>query len=132
MAEIRECPCGGVAESDYYRHFRRMSDGALSRGVSISCTVCSMELMHCRDDHRGVSDEDLMADLIALWNARPTEDALRAEVERLTASLRECQQFLAELTGPARPGEQLLNWLARCLEVECRARAALQPKGDGG
>jgi len=127
MSGIRECPACGCDEVKVMSAIWNDEGG---EGVA-SCPACAFQAVVIRPNGRHGS-EALIEAATRAWNTRPTEDALRAEVESYRASLRECQQFLAELTGPARPGEQLLNWLARCLEVECRARAALQPKGDGG
>ncbi|MGX1096545.1 Lar family restriction alleviation protein [Amorphus sp. MBR-141] len=84
------------------------------------------------------------AEAIALWNTRPTEDALRAEVERLTAALDSIFSLISyvnihgvgqqpEPTGEPQPMRvSPIEFWSIFQQIGKLASAALQPKGDGG
>lgn len=71
--ELKPCPfCDGVAEIDTYRYYRNISTGAHERAISIYCTNCDAEMMHCLADTPEYSDEDIEARLRESWNTRVT------------------------------------------------------------
>lgn len=85
--ELKDCPfCGKSVKfsGDYY-------DGELA---SIDCD-CSMYVQRYKAENTAKENEELLHDfdgLIARWNSRPIEDALRAEVSRLARELAEMRE----------------------------------------
>ena len=73
------CPfCGGAAESDTMKAFRRMKDGAMSNAVAIYCTKCSAQMSMCHDDHPEYAPEDMLTILTEAWNLRQANEILVA------------------------------------------------------
>ena len=76
MIEMRECHCGGIPKIITW-----------SDSYDIECQSCGITLA-------GYDNED---ELIADWNHRPTEDALRAENERLKNELADAHKQYARV-----------------------------------
>lgn len=75
--DLLACPfCGGDAESDTMRTFRRMKDGNLSNAVAIYCTKCTAQVSMCHDDHKEYAPDDMLTILTDAWNRRQANAAL--------------------------------------------------------
>ncbi len=80
--DLLPCPfCGGEAETDYSRGYARYPSGKPGTAVAIYCLSCAADMTLCREDHRGVDAETLMAELIAAWNRRALPAAPQPEAE---------------------------------------------------
>lgn len=127
MGEVRECPlcCG---EATLQNHW-----GANDHWVECDSLGCELEGPHRRNE----------PDAINAWNTRPTEEALRAEVERLRelarlARLAIIETHIASCDGAVEGYRPLVgDWAARLyashagLDAVVKViDAALNPKGE--
>lgn len=78
MDELKPCPfCGGSA------------------AVNIGPSIVTVQCEKCGEEHDYAKHGDWRDD----WNTRPIEDALRAQVEQLTAALEKIAAF-TDCNGP--------------------------------
>lgn len=67
MNELKPCPmCGGPAEMDTLRGYRRWSDGSVGNAIAVYCTECTLEISVCRDDVPDIEPEQVAE----MWNRR--------------------------------------------------------------
>ncbi len=65
--ELKPCPmCGGPAEMDTLRGYRRWSDGSVGNAIAVYCTECTLEISVCRDDVPDIEPEQVAE----MWNRR--------------------------------------------------------------
>lgn len=82
--ELRECPfCGNEGKVKHER-FTSIED----------CEVDSVMCEKCGIYFETYTRDDVSADV--LWNRRPAEDALKAEVERLKAEIEQLKRLVVE------------------------------------
>lgn len=71
MADLLPCPfCGGNAELDTRRSYRKIGSGDLDDAVAVYCLECTADHMACRADHIGLTTDDLVDMVSAAWNRR--------------------------------------------------------------
>lgn len=71
MADLLPCPfCGGNAELDTRRSYRKIGSGDLDDAVAVYCLECTADHMACRADHIGLTTNDLVDIVSAAWNRR--------------------------------------------------------------
>lgn len=106
MSELKNCPfCGYEPET---KEVHVYPNGEKSPAF-IKCKRCNYHLFSYNEEG-----------LFVHWNCRPTENALRDEIERLRKAL----EKIAERCSPQRDREEIaLYW------IECEAREALEVKG---
>lgn len=77
--ELRSCPfCGGVAETDNQRGYRRIEDGLIGYAVAVYCTgPCNADMTLCLADVPNLTAEEALAVLIENWNKRSAETSGR-------------------------------------------------------
>jgi hypothetical protein len=69
--KLLPCPfCGAPAEMDTRRAYRDMATGKLDTAMAIYCTQCTAEKSMCLKDFRGLTTDEIAADLITGWNRR--------------------------------------------------------------
>ena len=79
--ELKPCPmCGGPAEMDTLRGYRRWSDGSVGNAIAVYCTECTLEISVCRDDVPDIEPEQVAE----MWNrrAQPAAQALPSITEQ--------------------------------------------------
>ena len=80
--KLRPCPfCGAPSEMDTRRAYRDMATGALDTAMAIYCTQCTAEKSMCLKDFRGLTTDEIAADLITGWNRRASADTLLQKIE---------------------------------------------------
>lgn len=85
--ELERCPfCGGDAEMDSRRAYCSYPEGKRGSAVAIYCLKCGADMSLCREDYRGMDDEELIYLVRKQWNNRP------AELTRLQSLLRQSQE----------------------------------------
>lgn len=68
---LAPCPfCGQEAEQDFQQSYRDMQTGRVDHGAAVYCTGCNANMIMCRGDHPGLSDEERMAVVVEGWNRR--------------------------------------------------------------
>lgn len=71
MTDLLPCPfCGGNAELDTRRSYRKIGSGDLDDAVAVYCLECTADHMACRADHIGLTTNDLVDIVSAAWNRR--------------------------------------------------------------
>lgn len=72
--KLKPCPfCGAPAEMDTRRAYRDTATGALDTAMAIYCTQCTAEKSMCLKDYRGLTTDEIAADLIIGWNRRDAD-----------------------------------------------------------